>query len=121
MQILSHGFLKPDPSDTGDVVFPALQTNIQKLNDHTHDGTDAALVAITTQSLLAINWVAAPIGGGLYRQLVTMPVGFLFDAVNISFRLTTGEFLYPSIERASATTYYIYINDNTLGVTAIYG
>ncbi len=120
MQTLSKGYKKPQNEDTGDVWFPALADDIQLLNDHTHNGTNSALIAITTQTFASGSWVAAPIGGGLYRQLVTLPSGFLYDSIQTDFRLSTGELLFPSVERASASTYYIYINDNSLTVTAYY-
>ncbi len=120
MQTLSHGYLKPGNPDTGDEFFPAMEDNIQLMNDHTHNGTDGALIASTAQSILAVNWVAAAIGGGLYRQLVTVPTGYSYDTADIWFKLSTGEVVYPSIERASGTTYYIYTNDNSLQYTARY-
>lgn len=120
MQTLSHGFQKPGNGDTGDVFFPSMASNIQLLNDHTHNGSDAPLLAAFIQSLLSANWSAAPIGGGVYRQLATVPAGFSFDTCEIWFRLSTGQNFYPSVERASSTTYYVYINDNTLNISAIY-
>lgn len=122
MLTLSHGFLKPQTGDKGSVWFPALETNIQKLNDHTHNGTDSELLAATsinagTTAILAANWVS--LGGGNYRQLVTMPAGFSYDAgYSLSFHLTTGgHLIYPSVERVSATQIYVYINDNTQDLT----
>ena len=120
MQTLSKGYKKPDPGDTGDIVFPAIQGDIQQLNDHDHDGVTSELLFTTTQNILAANWVSAPVGGGLFRQLVTLPVGFLYDAIEMSFRLSSGEFVYPSIERVSASTYYIYCNDSSLAMVGRY-
>jgi len=120
MQTLSYGFLKPQKSDTGDVFFPAMETNIQKMNDHTHDGTNSSLPGSTAQSILAVSWVAAPIGGGLYRQAVTVPSGHSYDTSDIWFKLSTGEAVYPSTERITASSYYIYTNNNTLQYTARY-
>lgn len=120
MQTLSYGYKKPVNPDTGDIVFPALEQDIQQLNDHNHDGVTSAPLASTSQNILPGAWAAAPIGGGLYRQLVTMPGTLQYDNVDIWFRLSSGEFVYPSIERASANTYYIYTNDNTLTYVARY-
>lgn len=120
MITLSKGYKKPQNPDTGDVFFPAMEQNIQQLNDHAHNGTDSQLLATTTANLLAANWAAAPIGGGLYRQLVTMPAGFQYDVAEIWFKLSSGELTVPTVERASATTYYVYTNDNTLTYVANY-
>lgn len=120
MITLSFGFLKPQPGDTGDVFFQAMEQNMQQLNDHTHDGANSALLALSQQSILSANWVAAPIGGGLYRQAITVPVGFQYDTCVVTFKLSTGEVLYPSVERINATSYYVYVNDNTLDLTAYY-
>lgn len=120
MTTLSMGFLKPANGDTGDVFFPAMAANIQQLNDHTHDGLTSKLLTSTTQSVLSANWVAAPIGGGIYRQLMTVPAGYSLDVASLWFRLSTGEYVYPSVERQSSTTYFIYVNDNSLNITAFY-
>jgi len=120
MLILSKGYKLPQTPDTGDVVFPALQFNIQRLNDHTHDGVNSQLLASANTPILSGNWVAAPIGGGVFRQTVTMPAGYSYDQASIWFKLSTGEFVYPSVERISATQYWIYTNDNSLNYTAYY-
>lgn len=125
MQTLSYGFLLPDDGDLGPVVFPALEANIQQLNDHTHNGTNSSL--LTAASIAGVpvvvpfaSWVAfGPTGH--YRQLVTLPAGFSYDTVQISFRLSTGEYLTPQVEKISATQYYVYTIDNTLDFVAVYG
>jgi hypothetical protein len=43
-----------------------------------------------------------------------------FNAVSIEIRLSTGHVIYPTIEKVSATQYDIYINDNSLNLTAVY-
>lgn len=120
MITLSYGYKKPVNPDQGDLFFPAMEFNIQRLNDHAHDGVNSAPLASQSQSIFPGSWVAAPIGGGLYRQLVTMPLGLNYDTVDIWFKLSTGEFVYPSVERASASTYYVYTNDNSLTYVARY-
>lgn len=120
MNTLSYGYKLPQNPDTGDVYFPALEFDIIRLNGHSHNGVDSALLSSSLQSVLAVNWVAAPIGGGVYRQLVTMPAGFSYDTCEIWFKLSTGEVVYPSVERASASTFYVYTNDNSLAYTAFY-
>lgn len=114
MTTLTYGYLLPGNPDTGDLVFPALQQDIQQLNDHDHDGANSAPLAVFTASIPSANWVAAPIGGGSYRQLITVPDGLEYDNVDLWFRLSSGEFVYPSVERVSGTTFYVYTNNNSL-------
>jgi len=125
METLSFGYKKPESGDKGSALFTALEDDIQQLNDHDHDGTNSA--PLTAQSIVGIvqtissgSWVAnGPTG--FYRQLVTIPPGFDFDLVGISFRLTTGEVVLPTVERQSDTTYYVYTIDNSLSFLAVYG
>lgn len=120
MQTLSHGYKKPANPDTGDVWMPAMETNIQLVNDHTHNGIDAAQLAVIVQSILSAAWVAAPIGGGHYRQLVTMTSPLQYDSTTMEFRLSSGELIFPSVERVSANTYYVYTLDNSLTYSVLY-
>lgn len=118
MLTLSYGYLKPELDDTGDVWMTAMETNIQAFNDHTHNGTNSAIIPVTTQAISSGSWVAT--SGGTYRQLVTLPGALLFDGLSIEMRLSTGHVVYPTIEKVSSTTYYVYINDNSLSLTAVY-
>lgn len=120
MQTLSFGYKLPANPDTGDTFFPAMEFNITRLNSHNHDGSNSSPLGSVTQSILAAAWAAAPIGGGLYRQLVTIPGTLSYDTCEIWFKLSTGEVVYPSVERVSASTYYVYTNDNTLSYVANY-
>lgn len=123
MITLSFGFKKPEINDKGDVVFPALEDNIQQLNDHTHNGTDSAKLTAAsidplTTALSNANWVAAT--NDLFRQLVTLPASLSFDLVVIQCRLSDGSIFYPTLERVSPSQFYVYINDNTQNVTVQY-
>jgi len=44
MIILSNGYRKPEVGDFGDVWFPALEDNIERVNAHTHNGSDSPLI-----------------------------------------------------------------------------
>jgi len=122
---LSYGYKKPESGDKGSSLFTNLEDNIQRLNDHTHNGTNsqklpAQSIEGVTQTISSGSWVAnGPTGH--YRQQVTMTAGFDFDLVGISFRLTTGEVIFPTVERVSDTQYFIYTIDNTLSFVAVYG
>lgn len=123
MLTLTYGFKKPQNGDKGSVFWDALALNCQLVNDHTHDGTNSAkLTAFATTAYtqpLAGPWVL--VANGVYRQLVTVASGHLVDDYNISFRDTTSGYAYLlSYEKVSSTTFYVYINDNSVSVTAVY-
>lgn len=121
---LSYGYIKPADGDRGSVWFPALAANTQQLNDHNHNGTNSALltiqaITVTTQSISSASWSAT--SGGMYKQTVTLPGTLTFDAVSMEFRITSSKYLiYPTVEKVTSTTYDVYTNDNTIGMTAIY-
>jgi hypothetical protein len=120
MNTLSYGFLQPEPPDTGDIFFPGLTANWAQVNNHNHDGSTSAPLATQTQSILSANWLSAAIGGGLYYQTLTVPTGLSFDVCQVWFKLSSGQYVNLSIERVSSTTFNIFINDNTLNLTAYY-
>jgi hypothetical protein len=125
---LSYGFVKPVTGDKGSVFFPALEDNVQALNDHTHNGTNSAKItsaSITavTQAVASGSWSANGTG---FRQTITIPTGLTsnggtYDSFNILFRnAANGRQLFLQTEKVTATTYYLYINDNSIDVTAVY-
>ena len=114
MQVLSNGYKLPETGDFGDSWFPALEDNIQRLNDHVHDGTDSnKLPATSVQgvagSIIVANFSVQP--NGEFRALVSVPVGGLFDEMSIAFRdPTTKEQMYVRYEKFSVTQFYVFIN-----------
>lgn len=127
MQTLTYGYELPETNDKGSVFFPALENNITQLNDHDHDGSNSA--RLTAQSITGVSqtitsgsWSAT--SGGTYRQLVTMPPGTTFDDYGIVFRLasggSSGHQVNLSVEKVSASTFYVYINDNSVDVKILY-
>ncbi len=126
---LSYGFQKPATGDKGSVFWPILESDIQKLNDHTHNGSNSAKITAAsqvavTQAVLAASW--SSLGAGYYRQLVTLPAsltnnGGTVDDFCLQFRnAANGRVMVLSSEKVSSTTYYVYINDSSLNVTAVY-
>ena len=116
MITLSYGYKLPEDGDKGAPLFQALDS---------HNGTDSAPLTATSivgvpANILSANWVAnGPTG--FYRQLVTLPPGFDFDLVQISMRLSTGDYVSAEIEKVSDTQYYVYTIDNTVSFVAVYG
>lgn len=124
MITLTYGYKLPETNDRGPTVFPALEDNIQQVNDHNHDGANSAKLSAgsiegVAQNVLAAGWVSQP--EGLYRQVVTMPGAFDYDKVSITVRLSTGEYVVPTIEKISTTQFYVYTNDNTVSYVVLLG
>lgn len=127
MLTLSYGYKLPQTGDYGSVFFPALEDDITQLNNHTHNGIDSAILSSTSvnptsDSILAVNWSAT--SGGTYRQLVTTPPSISFDSYGMAFRITNGADIgveiHPTILKVSNTTYYVYVNDNTINLNVLY-
>jgi hypothetical protein len=124
MDTLSYGFKKPQSGDNGSIFWTALEDDIQQLNDHTHNGTNSAkltasAITVVTQAISSASWVATT--GGTYRQSVTITGGLQYDDIAITMKDSSGNPLYLTIEKINASQYYVYINDNTMDVTAVYG
>ena len=129
MDTLTHGVKRPETGDKGNVFFPALEDNMDILNDHDHDGTDSAAISVanltkSSQSILAAAWAAT--SGGTYRQEVTMPAGFTFANTQITHSIasgagTAGDRLFLTMELGTASNkYWVYVNEPLLALTALY-
>ena len=124
MLTLSFGYKKPETNDIGPIVFPALEGNIQQLNDHTHNGSDSAPLnsgSITPlfATILSGAW-AVVAGTGLYKQTITLPAALAYDSTGFDCRLDDGTLVYPTVLKVSASQYDIFLNDNTVGMTVLY-
>ena len=124
MITLSFGVKKPQSGDGGAAFFPALEQNMQLLNDHVHDGlTSAAIpstsIAMVSQSLSSIPWVS--VGSGKYKKTVTIPGFKKYSNSFIVFRDSDGDQIFLDVEKGNLDTQYlVFSNDNTLDITAYY-
>lgn len=124
METLSYGIKKPETGDKGSSFFPSLEDDLIILNNHTHDGQTSAPIPSTNiqsvqQPLSAQNWTL--VSDGTYRQLVTVPNGKTYDNSVILFKTTVEKFqLMLDVEKVNSNSYYVYVNDNTLNITAYY-
>lgn len=122
MQTLSNGYQKPQSGDRGTSLFTSLEDDIQRLNDHTHDGSNSNRLSGTSiigvKQDIAASWTAG--SNGLYTQDITMPALITFDDYGMSFRLADGSHVFPTVERLSSTSYRLYLNDNTLAMKVVY-
>ena len=123
-QTLTYGYILPQTGDRGSVFFPALEDNIQQVNDHDHDGSNSALLSTASSVVLTTDvpsgsW-ATP-SNGIYSQVVTLPASLSFDNINISFRVyATGEKAYLKYVKLTASTFRVYCNDSSIRFTAVY-
>jgi len=122
---LTYGRKLPADGDQGDTIYTAIETNIALDDAHSHDGATSSLLSPdaidhTTQSIASGSWAATG-SIGLYRQLVAITGGLAFDSTGIQFRdQATDEVMYLHVEKQAAAAYYVYINDNTFDLTAVY-
>lgn len=113
MIILSNGYKLPEDGDLGDVWFDALEDNIQRLNDHSHDGIDSekldasAVEAIST----GISTGDFTLSGTEYTYRLTLPSGLQVDTTSIEFRdATTRDPIHMRYEIFSVSQIDIYSN-----------
>jgi len=123
---LTYGRKVPADGDKGTSFFDDLEDNIAVDDAHTHDGTNSSTLSTSsitnaTTSILSAAWVAVAGKTGLYSQNVTMPTGLTLGKRGVLFiDASTGHFYLLSVEQVSTTEYTVYINDNTISLTAIY-
>lgn len=125
METLSYGYYKPENGDKGSSWFPRMADNMDRLNSHSHNGTDSATLSVTsitkkTSVISAGSW--ALVANGTYSQTITVPAGIAeINSYLIKFYNTsTGYQYHLTWERVTATTYTLYINDNSIAITAVY-
>lgn len=120
---LSYGYINPQNGDPGSTWFPALNSNITQLNNHNHDGVTSALLAATS---ITSGSVSIPSGSwslveaGKYEQTVTAPSGFNMTQYSITFYLSTGEIVVPSIQQLSSTSFKVFSPLNFISYTAVF-
>lgn len=122
MDVLSYGYYKPERPDKPEDYFPALEQNFERLNGHNHNGVNSAkLTSSAIESVaqtVAATW--EDLGNGNFRQLVNCATGANIDDMTPNFFLLSGPQILLSYERITATSFYLYINDNTQAVKVKY-
>lgn len=104
-----------------------LTDNWTRMNGHSHDGLDSALVLSSniskvTSDISSASWGSAT--DGIYTQRITFPTGITFPKVAIRVYATTGgvvtDEVFPKIVRFSDTQFDISVNDNSLDLKVVY-
>jgi len=114
MITLSNGYRLPETGDFGNEWFPSLEFNIERLNDHNHDG-------LSSEKLTSSNFVATVVtvsAGSLVNQLngyfraeVNTPNGN--DIANYTVVVrdpVTKEQIFLKVVKSGITSVYIYTN-----------
>lgn len=120
---LTNGYILPQTGDLGTIWFAALESNIQRLNDHNHDGTNSNKLTALSFTLLVDNLVMGDFSvvGDEYRATVTVPAGISVDETTIKFRdPTTKDPMYLKVEKISLTQFYVYALE-AVDAEVIYG
>ena len=124
MQTLTYGYKKPEDGDKGQQHFDAMEENWQQVNDHSHEGSDSAKLGSaalnhSSQAVASGGWVL--VANGIYRQAVSVVGGLQYENYEVVFRNSAnGDRLYLDTEKIDASQYYVYCNDNTVNLTAVY-
>jgi hypothetical protein len=80
--VLSFGYIKNQSGDKGSVFWPDLEFNIQRINDHSHNGVNSTRLDSTsidpiTQTVPNTGW--ASLGDGNFKQTITVLAGVNLD------------------------------------------
>lgn len=114
MRTLSKGYKVPESSDLGADIFTALEENIERLNEHSHDGANSeALSSASLQGSFTTITSASFVESepGLFTARVTIPAGFNVDTCNVSFRdPTTKERVFLEFSKFSGTQIDVHTN-----------
>ncbi len=120
----AYGYKVMESGDLAVTWMTDTEDNWTRISAHSHDGTDSAALtpnSITKYSSTVTNsW--SSVSGGHYKQTITVPAGVTeinnFDVM--VYVTSSGLRIYPDIARVSATTYDIFVSDNTLQLTVKY-
>lgn len=120
---LSYGFVKPEDGDTGASWFDNIEDNIQRTNDHTHNGVNSSLLLGSAITAQVLNFATADWGDptlGTYSQTKTIPGSLTYDNTVKEARLASGDVVFLTMIRASATTITVETNDNSQDVNVAF-
>jgi hypothetical protein len=113
MIILTNGYKLPETGDFGNVWFVALEDNIQRVNDHNHDGTNSEILPSSSFQAAVISVVAANFSpsGNEFRATINILGGASIDTKSIIARdPVTKDVCYLKVEKISASSFYLYTN-----------
>jgi len=110
---LSNGFILPEDGDFGNTWFDDLEANIQRVNDHNHDGANSSNIPSTAivpvvVTLAAADFVADPAG---FTAVLTTNSTINLDERSLYFRdAVTKQQVFLDFERVSSASYNVFTN-----------
>lgn len=122
--LTSFGFKKPQNSERN--FWDALNENTQKINDHTHNGTDSNKLALKdmsrlTSTIAPASWVAIDGQPGHFKADIIFPAGIAYSNNNVNPQFSIADkAVYLSAERKSDIEMTVFINSNAHAVKIVY-
>ena len=120
MQTLSYGYKKPQAADTGDVFYPAMSSNMDLINNHSHDGSTSAPLSASNQTIQNSSWVSVGGSPGIYEQTFSLAVGFNAYQIDIWFFDSNNNSVHLEYVVASSSSITVYTNNSSETYTAYY-
>lgn len=112
MIILSNGYKLPETGDFGDVWFPSLEDNIQRTNDHNHDGTNSNNIPATSLVAFVQTVAAGDFAPDGDRQSATISLaggaGNIDQKTVVIRDAVSKNPIYLDIEKVSSTQIKLY-------------
>lgn len=121
--VLSNGYKKPESGDLGTTFFPDLEFNIDRVNGHSHNGTDSNKLTPLSYTIFTAQVLSGDFSvvGDEYRATVNLPAEINTDTTTIRLRdPSTKEFLGLRIEKQSTTQFYLF-SMFAIDVEVVYG
>ena len=110
---LSNGYILPEDGDFGDTWFDDLEANIQRVNDHNHDGINSSNIPSTAITAVVVSVPAASFTGsnGDFTANFTVNTTINLDQRTIYVRdAVTKQQAFLDVTRVSTSEYSIKTN-----------
>lgn len=124
------GYIIPTDDDTGNSVFADLEVLLERISTHSHTGADSKSISlnftkIPEEYIITTHIIWTIVANGVYRALVTIrdtTPTFDDNLRTMYYKIGAGDWIEwnPRIERVTNTTFYVYSNDNTINLRAVY-
>ena len=137
-QFLTNLLQKLLSNDTDTQVREAINENFEQLDDHDHEDERGdnefhgkrlrpGAIELVSQNISSADWAVEDADAGTYSQIITIPAALVdapssrtYNSLAIQFRDDDSDFVYPEVVYVASTQYKIIVNDNSIGLTAIY-
>lgn len=124
--MIQGNFLKiPETNDRGSIFCPAISESLTILDTHSHDGLNSPKIStkeLTKPEIIlqSANWT---MDGGDYKQMVTLPAGYLYDNSHLKFIINSGadigSEINPTVKKVGINTFEVFIMSNTVDLKVV--